>query len=185
VQEVGWEFYLYNTASGPLDDIQIGWYQEFFNERNLPYLEGNPIVHRSSMFDQLRPWVREQVESVDATGLITHDNIVRVVTMHPNGHGDSRYFPMKVHAGMVRLTVFVLTNIALPADYLIDCAANPSPYHLQIWAVAGGVDQCPAMHYTEKRNRVWDWTAVAGPRNWTASAPGDPNTPYNGTWPTS
>lgn len=194
VDKVTYEFFL----TGADQDINICWYQEFFAEQQNPYVAR--ISHEEPL-QALYPWTREQVEVVANTGLVTHLNVVRSVTMNAqlnqtgnlqitnvDRRSDSRVFPMVVHGMWTRLRVFSMTALGTLFDivaYNVDCVATPAPWRLRIFAVVGGYEQVDAMEGTAKLNQPWVSTAVTGPAVWSQAAAiaGTPAATYNGVWP--
>jgi hypothetical protein len=190
VEEIAYEFVL--DGEGAALDIAINWYQEFYNDAASPY---QIPYGRKPPLKQNTPWAREQIESIANTGLITHDNIVRSVTMNvtesgtvtnSGNQGDSRYFPMKAYGLWVRLRIFTLTNLSLPAGYNIDATLYPAAYRLRVFAIVGGHEQVPAMDATAKLDLLWDDVCVMGPLVWdpAAAMAGTASGTYTGTWPT-
>lgn len=197
VDKISYEFYL----TGADQDINVSWYQEFFNEQQNPYV--TRVSHEAPLQAQY-PWVREQAEVVSNTGLITHVNIVRSMTMNAqlnqapplnitvaDRRCDSRVFPMMVHGQWTRLRIFSMTAIGgfMPGGdtslYHQDCIAYPAPWRLRIFAVVGGYEQIDAMEATAKLNQLWVSTTVVGPAVWdqAAAITGTPACTYNGVWP--
>jgi hypothetical protein len=178
VRDISWEFWLTGTAG----DVEVCWYQEFYNERATPFTW---TTKHMPPLDPLTPWTREQMEVVANSGSITHKNIVRSVTMNSDCTeepiGDGRIFPMTVHSQWVRLRVFSMTSLNLNANYIVNCAANPPAQRLRIYAIVGGYEQVAAMDPCASQGLLWDSSAVTGPlvRNPDGTSRG-----YIGTWPT-
>lgn len=188
IEHISWEFYLTGTSG----DVNVCWYQEFFNDRAQPFYEPGS---RNKPLPRRVPWCREQAEVVATTGLVTHVNVVRSMTMNSlatsasllasQARAASRYFPMNVHAAWVQLRVFTMTAMAAAnPNYYYDCAASPMAQRLRIFAVVGGYEQHPAMDATAQLGLPWVTADVPGPMVWDTTAPGL-NATYTGTWPTA
>jgi hypothetical protein len=106
-----WEFIF---TGNPADSADLRFYSEFWSDKIPNSLAAPPNLRMLDKIDNGVTWAREVDEVVGAGGAITHNAIVRTLTMTvpTGGVGIAYYLPMLYHASWVRLAVWPSVEFA-------------------------------------------------------------------------